>query len=228
MMRFCRHPWACRAGAGGRLRLAPADPAAHPQRPACPRHHGADRPLLLARPGSRPCGSGSRPADFEGRAELDHKVAAGEFERACGDLRAAGFGPRRIGAYLLVGLPGQSAGIDPAVHRPREASRRRARLDLLLAHSGHAAVAGRRAGRALSPRRRPDLHQQLRSPVPIRVRLGMAGRQPLQRHSEQSLTAVVVDTARGAIYTAAEKQKPAFGFSPPDHTQSQRTPAREV
>jgi radical SAM superfamily enzyme YgiQ (UPF0313 family) len=64
---------------------------------------------LLAHAGFEAVRLGLETADFEGRAELDHKLAPGEFERACGDLRAAGFGPKRIGAYLLVGLPGQSA-----------------------------------------------------------------------------------------------------------------------
>jgi radical SAM superfamily enzyme YgiQ (UPF0313 family) len=51
---------------------------------------------------------GLETGDFESRGHLDHKVAPTEFERACICLRAAGFSPERIGAYLLVGLPGQS------------------------------------------------------------------------------------------------------------------------
>ena len=35
------------------------------------------------------------------------KVTTAAFERAVGYLRAAGFGPREIGAYILAGLPGQ-------------------------------------------------------------------------------------------------------------------------
>jgi hypothetical protein len=45
---------------------------------------------------------------FEVRGDLDHKVTASEFHRAVGYLKAAGFDAGRIGAYLLVGLPGQS------------------------------------------------------------------------------------------------------------------------
>jgi hypothetical protein len=35
------------------------------------------------------------------------KVTTGAFERAVGHLKAAGFGPSELGAYILVGLPGQ-------------------------------------------------------------------------------------------------------------------------
>ena len=50
---------------------------------------------------------GLETADFQIRGKLDRKVSAPEFERAVGALRVAGFAPRQIGAYLLVGLPGQ-------------------------------------------------------------------------------------------------------------------------
>lgn len=63
---------------------------------------------LLFRAGVASVRLGLETADVELRAGLDHKVAQAEFETACAGLRAAGFGPGRIGAYLLVGLPGQS------------------------------------------------------------------------------------------------------------------------
>ncbi len=44
---------------------------------------------------------------FESRHNLDAKVCADEFIRAVNDLKAAGFERKQIGAYLLVGLPGQ-------------------------------------------------------------------------------------------------------------------------
>jgi radical SAM superfamily enzyme YgiQ (UPF0313 family) len=50
---------------------------------------------------------GLETADFQTRSELDHKVTASEFERAVRALKAAGFANGQIGAYLLVGLPGQ-------------------------------------------------------------------------------------------------------------------------
>jgi len=45
---------------------------------------------------------------FETRSGLDCKVTRSEFVRAVAHLKAAGFDARQIGAYLLVGLPGQS------------------------------------------------------------------------------------------------------------------------
>ena len=44
---------------------------------------------------------------FDDRNNLDTKVCAEEFIRAVHSLKAAGFERNRIGAYLLVGLPGQ-------------------------------------------------------------------------------------------------------------------------
>ncbi len=49
---------------------------------------------------------GLETTEFENR-DLDRKVTAAEFERAVRRLRNAGFDRRQIGAYLLVGLPGQ-------------------------------------------------------------------------------------------------------------------------
>jgi radical SAM superfamily enzyme YgiQ (UPF0313 family) len=50
---------------------------------------------------------GLETADFESRGDLDHKVTAAEFERGVRSLKRAGFKSEQIGAYLLVGLPGQ-------------------------------------------------------------------------------------------------------------------------
>lgn len=44
----------------------------------------------------------------EGSQRPDNKVARGEFERAVGHLKAAGFRGRQIGVYLLAGLPDQN------------------------------------------------------------------------------------------------------------------------
>jgi radical SAM superfamily enzyme YgiQ (UPF0313 family) len=49
---------------------------------------------------------GLETTEFENR-DLDRKVTAVEFDRAVRWLKGAGFSPRQIGAYLLVGLPGQ-------------------------------------------------------------------------------------------------------------------------
>ena len=50
---------------------------------------------------------GLETADFHIRGKLDCKVSAPEFERAVDALKRAGFELPQIGAYLLVGLPGQ-------------------------------------------------------------------------------------------------------------------------
>lgn len=51
---------------------------------------------------------GVETTDPNARTALDRKVAPGELEQACAYLREAGFTRDRIGAYLLVGLPGQT------------------------------------------------------------------------------------------------------------------------
>jgi radical SAM superfamily enzyme YgiQ (UPF0313 family) len=47
---------------------------------------------------------------FEARRTLDGKVTAGEFQKGLGYLKTAGFRGDQVGAYLLVGLPGQRFG----------------------------------------------------------------------------------------------------------------------
>ena len=51
---------------------------------------------------------GLETADFSARHNLDNKLAQGEFERGVRHLFDAGFHSSQIGAYILVGLPGQS------------------------------------------------------------------------------------------------------------------------
>lgn len=51
---------------------------------------------------------GLETAAFENRNALDGKVTAEEFRQAVDNLRKAGFRRSQIGAYLLVGLPGQT------------------------------------------------------------------------------------------------------------------------
>jgi radical SAM superfamily enzyme YgiQ (UPF0313 family) len=59
---------------------------------------------------------------FDKRSGLDRKVNRQEFIQAVGFLKAAGFGPDQIGAYLLVGLPGQSlAGVEISIRIVKEA-----------------------------------------------------------------------------------------------------------
>jgi len=51
---------------------------------------------------------GLETAVFDDRSEMDAKVTAEEFDSAVSCLRGAGFKKDQVGAYLLVGLPGQS------------------------------------------------------------------------------------------------------------------------
>jgi len=50
---------------------------------------------------------GLETAGFDQRSQLDAKVTETEFKQAVSYLRAAGFTSDQVGAYLLVGLPGQ-------------------------------------------------------------------------------------------------------------------------
>jgi radical SAM superfamily enzyme YgiQ (UPF0313 family) len=52
---------------------------------------------------------GLETAEFDQRQEFDKKVSEEEFIRAANCLIKAGFAKNQIGAYLLVGLPGQTA-----------------------------------------------------------------------------------------------------------------------
>lgn len=63
---------------------------------------------LLKTSGFRTIRLGLETADMALHEHLDKKVSKGEFEKAVNNLRNAGFSPRDIGAYILMGLPGQS------------------------------------------------------------------------------------------------------------------------
>ncbi len=63
---------------------------------------------LMKRAGFHTLRLGLETTAFETRSGLDRKVTEAEFSRAVGNLKRAGFEPSQIGAYLLVGLPGQS------------------------------------------------------------------------------------------------------------------------
>jgi radical SAM superfamily enzyme YgiQ (UPF0313 family) len=54
---------------------------------------------------------GLETAVFTHREALDRKVTEAEFRRAADNLNAAGFQRNQVGAYLLVGLPGQSTTV---------------------------------------------------------------------------------------------------------------------
>ncbi len=58
---------------------------------------------------------------FEERNELDRKVTAEEFTRAVSHLKEAGFTKNQMGAYLLMGLPGQSvSSVEASVRTVRQ------------------------------------------------------------------------------------------------------------
>jgi radical SAM superfamily enzyme YgiQ (UPF0313 family) len=54
------------------------------------------------------------------REKLDHKATFEEFSRAAADLLEAGFTREQVGAYLLVGLPGQEfSSVEASIHAVR-------------------------------------------------------------------------------------------------------------
>jgi radical SAM superfamily enzyme YgiQ (UPF0313 family) len=63
---------------------------------------------LLQRAGFRTIRLGLETSDSKMHQDLDQKVSEGEFERAVSHLKKAGFLNEQIGAYILMGLPGQS------------------------------------------------------------------------------------------------------------------------
>lgn len=65
-----------------------------------------DLAVLMRRAGMKTLRLGLETSDFEGR-DMDRKVREAEFLTAAANLRAAGFTKDQVGAYLLVGLPGQ-------------------------------------------------------------------------------------------------------------------------
>lgn len=63
---------------------------------------------LLYRAGFKTIRLGLETSDINQHMTLDKKVHEGEFEKAVKSLKTAGFKPKDIGAYILMGLPGQS------------------------------------------------------------------------------------------------------------------------
>jgi hypothetical protein len=65
---------------------------------------------LLCRAGFKTIRLGFETADMTMHQRFDRKFSEGDFERAVRCLLKAGFTKEQIGAYILAGLPGQSAG----------------------------------------------------------------------------------------------------------------------
>ena len=63
---------------------------------------------LLYRTGFQTIRLGLETSDLSLHRDLDNKVSGGDFERAMRNLLKAGFDTRQIGAYILIGLPGQT------------------------------------------------------------------------------------------------------------------------
>ena len=63
---------------------------------------------ILHQTGFRTIRLGLETSDFSLHRYLDNKVTEGDFERAVNSLLGAGFATNQIGAYILMGLPGQS------------------------------------------------------------------------------------------------------------------------
>lgn len=64
---------------------------------------------LLFRAGFHTIRLGLETADAGLHLRMGNKISDGDFERSVASLRSAGFEKREIGAYILMGLPGQSA-----------------------------------------------------------------------------------------------------------------------
>ncbi|NOY70578.1 MAG: radical SAM protein [Deltaproteobacteria bacterium] len=77
--------------------------------------------LLMEAAGMESLRLGLETTQFDHR-KMDHKVGYGEFLRASAYLKEAGFGPDRVGAYLLFGLPGQTIeSMEPAIDFVKQA-----------------------------------------------------------------------------------------------------------
>jgi radical SAM superfamily enzyme YgiQ (UPF0313 family) len=71
----------------------------------------ADVARLMKKAGFHTLRLGLETTAFDSRTGLDNKVTSAEFQRTVRHLKSAGFDGCRIGAYLLLGLPGQSVSV---------------------------------------------------------------------------------------------------------------------
>ena len=62
---------------------------------------------LMYKAGFKTLRLGLETAEFDTRQQIDNKISRAEFRRAVRCLIEAGFSKDQVGAYLLVGLPGQ-------------------------------------------------------------------------------------------------------------------------
>ncbi|MGD2096503.1 MAG: radical SAM protein [Desulfobacterales bacterium] len=65
---------------------------------------------------------GLETAEFDARGDMDHKVTHADFKKAARNLKAAGFTKDQVGAYLLMGLPGQNlAAVERSIRAVQKA-----------------------------------------------------------------------------------------------------------
>jgi radical SAM superfamily enzyme YgiQ (UPF0313 family) len=64
--------------------------------------------ILMKRAGFKTIRLGLETSDFSFHRKIDNKISEGDFENAVKNLLRAGFENTDIGAYILIGLPGQS------------------------------------------------------------------------------------------------------------------------
>jgi radical SAM superfamily enzyme YgiQ (UPF0313 family) len=82
----------------------------------------AETAPLLFKAGFKTLRLGLETAEFDHRESIDQKVTENEFNRAAGFLKKAGFKKNQIGAYLLMGLPGQkTAAVERSIRTVQEA-----------------------------------------------------------------------------------------------------------
>ena len=76
---------------------------------------------LLFRAGFKTIRLGLETAEFDHRETMDQKVNENDFRHAAGFLTEAGFVKQQIGAYLLIGLPGQDlAAVERSIRTVQE------------------------------------------------------------------------------------------------------------
>ena len=77
--------------------------------------------LLMRKAGFTTLRLGLETVEFDHRQSFDQKVTEEQFKRAVGHLQKAGFEKRHVGAYLLVGLPGQDwASIENSINTVKQ------------------------------------------------------------------------------------------------------------
>jgi radical SAM superfamily enzyme YgiQ (UPF0313 family) len=76
---------------------------------------------LLFRAGFKTIRLGLETAEFDQRETIDRKVTEDDFKQAARYLKEAGFEKHQVGAYLLMGLPGQElAAVERSIRAVQE------------------------------------------------------------------------------------------------------------